>query len=241
MQKAPFWSIVIPVYNESRRIGNLNHILDYLSHLKQSWELILVNDGSTDDTLAVLEKMNKGRKFSVVSYLKNEGKGHAVKKGMLAATGKHRLFLDIDLATPIEEMEKLPPFLEKYDVIIGTRKAKGAKVIVHQPWLRETLGKGFTLLSQILLSVPVSDFTCGFKYFSAKAAQTIFSRSQIFRWGFDAEVLFLAFKYRFKVKEVPVTWTDDRRTRVKFPQDLINSLSELVRIRYYDLTGAYDI
>lgn len=239
MKELPFWSIIIPVYNETPRLGNLTHILDYLSRRRESWELIVVNDGSSDDTLSVLKKMNQGKKFTIVTYEKNNGKGYAVKRGMLAARGQYRLFLDMDLSTPIEEMERLTQEIKKYDCVIGTRKAKGAKVVVHQPWLREHLGKGFTFLSVIILGVPVSDFTCGFKCFTAKAAEKIFSQSRIYRWGFDSEILFLAFKYRFKVKEIPVTWTDDRRTRVKFPQDLITSLSELIRIRYYDLTGLY--
>ncbi|OGD70748.1 hypothetical protein A3A84_03635 [Candidatus Collierbacteria bacterium RIFCSPLOWO2_01_FULL_50_23] len=238
MKRSPFWSVIVPAYNESGR-NHVREILAYLAKRTETWELIIVNDGSTDDTNKELQKMNRAKKFRLISYEKNQGKGYAVKQGMLAATGEYRLFLDMDLSTPIAEMAKLRPHLGKYDVVIGTRKTKGAKVVVHQPWLRENLGKGFTLLSQLSLGVPVSDFTCGFKCFSAKVAQKVFSHAQINRWGFDAEILFLAHKYGYVIKEIPVSWTDDSRTRVKFPEDLVNSLSELIAIRVNDLTGKY--
>lgn len=236
----PFWSIIVPVYNENSRINRLREILNYLKGIKETWELIVVDDGSTDDTQEKLTKMNKGNLFKIVSYPVNQGKGYAVKRGMLAASGEYRLFIDIDLSTPIEEMTKLRPYIGKHDCIIGTRKAKGANVVVHQPWLRENLGKGFTLLSQIILGVNVSDFTCGFKCFSAESAGKVFGECRIFRWGFDSEILFLSNKYHFSIKEIPVTWTNDSNSRVKFPQDLINSLSELIRIRYNDkILGLY--
>ena len=229
-----FLSIIVPAYNESKRIHNLDDILRYLGKLKESWELIVVNDGSQDDTLQKLESFKRKSNFKVISYATNRGKGYAVKAGMLAASGKFRLFCDIDLSTPIEEIRKFKPFLEKADVVIGTRKLKGAKVILHQSFLREYLGKGFTLLSQLILNTWVSDFTCGFKCFSGPASEKIFNKTRIFRWGFDSEVLFLAKKYKLMTIEVPVIWKNDPQTRVRFPRDLINSFGELIAIRYYD-------
>ena len=229
-----FLSIIVPAYNESKRIHNLDDILRYLGKLKESWELIVVNDGSQDDTLQKLESFKRKSNFKVTSYVTNRGKGYAVKAGMLAASGKFRLFCDIDLSTPIEEIRKFKPFLEKADVVIGTRKLKGAKVILHQSFLREYLGKGFTLLSQLILNTWVSDFTCGFKCFSKAASERIFKKTRIFRWGFDSEVLFLAKKYKLMTIEVPVIWKNDPQTRVRFPRDLINSFGELILIRYYD-------
>lgn len=239
-QKSVFWSIIVPCYNESKRADNIVKILQYLHGLDKPWELIIVNDGSTDDTLDKLKSLKKKSDFRLISYRNNRGKGYAVKTGMLAATGEFRLFMDVDLSTPISEIETFGQFVGQYDVIIGTRKTKGAKVLVHQPILREYLGVIFTLLSQLILNTWVSDFTCGFKCFSRVAAQRIFSKTRIFRWGFDSEALFLAKKYGFSIKEVPVIWKNDKRTRVRFPNDIISSLSELFAIRYFDwIKGSY--
>jgi dolichyl-phosphate beta-glucosyltransferase len=232
--KSVFWSVVVPCYNESKRVGNLVKILRYLRGLDKPWELIVVDDGSIDDTLDRLKSLNKKLDFKLISYKNNRGKGYAVKTGMLAAAGEFRLFMDVDLSTPIEEIEHFSKFVDQYDLIIGTRKIKGAKVVVHQPILREYLGAAFTLLSQLILNTNVSDFTCGFKCFSRVAAKRIFRKTRIFRWGFDSETLFLSKKYGFSVKEVPVVWKNDERTRVRFPNDIVNSLGELIAIRYFD-------
>ncbi len=231
-------SVIIPLFNEEDRVGNIEKIDRYLSNLKISWEIILVNDGSTDGTQEYIKKL-KRKKIKSVSYLENKGKGYAVKQGMLKATGNYRLFIDVDLSTPISELNKMIPLFGKFDCLIGTRKAKGAKVSVHQPWLRENLGKGFTFLSQQLLGTPVSDFTCGFKCFSASCAEKVFRLSRINRWGFDSEILFLCHKFNFSAIEIPVTWSDDSRTRVKFPEDIVRSLSDLIKIRYNELRGLY--
>lgn len=240
MQKAPFLSVVVPLYNEEKRAKNIVPILKFLSGKKFSWELVLVNDGSTDGTSKYLQRFGQ-KNIRLISYPVNRGKGHAIKQGMLAASGRYRLFMDVDLSTPIEEIDKFLPYLRKFDLLIGTRKAQGAKVIVHQPWLRENLGKGFTWLSQVFLDVPVSDFTCGFKCFSAACAEKVFSASRINRWGFDAEVLFLGHRYGFSLKEIPVTWRDDAKTRVKFPRDIFRSLHELLAIRWNALRGVYHL
>src|SRR3989338_339169 len=238
MPKKPYLSVVIPLYNEEKRARNIAGISKYLSEKKFSCEIILVDDGSTDDTSTHLKKFVQ-KNIKAVSYPANQGKGHAIKQGMLTASGLYRLFLDIDLSTSIAEFEKFIPFLGKYDCLIGTRKAKGAKVSVHQPWVRENLGKGFTFLSQLVLGVPVSDFTCGFKSFSAPCAKQVFQHSRIKRWGFDSEILFLCHKYSFSIKEIPVTWKDNPATRVRFPHDIFTSLSELLTVRLNDLRGLY--
>jgi glycosyltransferase involved in cell wall biosynthesis len=233
-QKSVFWSIIIPCYNESTRVDNIVKIFQYLHRLDKPWELIVVDDGSTDDTLDKLKSLKKKSDFRLISYKNNRGKGYAVKTGMLAAIGEFRLFMDVDLSTPISEMKAFSQFVGQYDVVIGTRKVKGARVVVHQPILREYLGVVFTLLSQLILNTWVSDFTCGFKCFSREAAERIFRKTKVFRWGFDSESLFLARKYGFSIKEVPVIWSNDKRTRVRFPGDIINSFGELLAIRYFD-------
>jgi dolichyl-phosphate beta-glucosyltransferase len=233
-QKSVFWSIVVPCYNESNRVGNIVKILQFLHGLDKPWELIVVDDGSTDDTLDKLKSLKKKSDFRLISYRNNRGKGDAVKTGMLAAVGKFSLFMDIDLSTPISEIKTFSQFVDQYDIVIGTRKVRGARVVVHQPILREYLGVVFTLLSQLILNTKVSDFTCGFKCFSRIASKRIFRKTRIFRWGFDSETLFLAKKYGFSIKEVPVEWRNDKQTRVRFPGDIISSFGELLAIRYFD-------
>jgi len=229
--KNPYLSVIIPLYNEEDRLKNAKKIYKYLNRLNINYDVILVNDGSNDSTIQKLNKLLKSFPFTLISYKNNQGKGFAIKKGMLKAKGKYILFIDIDLSTPIEEISKFLPHLGRVDCIIGSRKTKGAKLNKRQVLFRELLGKGFTLLSQQMLNLQVSDFTCGFKCFSRKAARSIFAKQQIRRWGFDSEILFLAKKLGFRIKEIPVRWSNDPRTRVKFPKDLIESFVDLCRIR----------
>jgi dolichyl-phosphate beta-glucosyltransferase len=238
--KSVYLSVVIPVYNETARLYNLVAVVEYLKKQKYSFELLVVNDGSTDRTLANLKRLAGKHGFKIVTYRNNRGKGWAIKQGMLLAQGSQRIFMDVDLSTPIDQLEKFIPVLGKQDVIIGTRKNNRAKVLVRQPLVREYMGKGFTWLSQQLLQVPVSDFTCGFKCFSAPAAEKIFTQMKVERWGFDPEILYLAQKYKFRIKEVPVVWTNDSQTKVRFPQDIINSFGELLAVLVNDkLKRAY--
>lgn len=239
-KKYPLFSIITPLYNEEGRIDNLSKIYGYLDKQNFSYEILLINDGSNDHTLNEIRKLKKKFKFNLISYNTNRGKGFAVKKGMLKANGQYRIFIDIDLSTPIEELSKILPFLEENEVIICSRKIAGSKLEKKQPLLRESLGKGFTKLSQIILNLKISDFTCGFKCFSKKAAEEIFSRQRITRWGFDSEILFIAKKLGFDIKEIPVTWTNNSDSKVKFPQAIINSFTDLIKIRYYDLKKLYN-
>lgn len=239
MTATPYLSVVIPVYNESKRIGGIARIADYLRQQPFSSEIVVVNDGSTDDTLDQLRAYQQQFALQVVHYQPNRGKGYALRQGMLAACGEYRLFTDVDLSTPIEEFAKFVPLLSQYDVLIASRRQHQSQVTQHQPKLRETLGQGFTLLSRTILQVPVSDFTCGFKCFSARAAESVFSRLTIERWGFDSEALFLTHRSAFRIREIPVIWQNDPRSKVKLPDDLIRSLSELLTIRLNALRGVY--
>ena len=235
----PFLSIIIPVYNESNRLGHILSLYKFIRSQKFKSELIIVNDGSTDNTLKRLESLKEKNRFNIISYRDNKGKGYAVRMGMLQAKGRYCLFTDIDFSTPIEAFNKLAPWIKKYDVVIGSRKMIGAKLINRQPFVRESLGRGFTILSKLILGLNLSDFTCGFKCFSKKATMDIFSRQKINRWGFDSEILFIAKIKNFKIKEVPVEWSNDQQTKVKFPDDLISSLFELLLIRYYNFKHFY--
>lgn len=229
-QKSPFLSVIIPIFNEEKRIKNIPLIVDYLIKKKFKWEIVIINDGSTDTTLKKLGQI-KANNISILSYIPNKGKGYAVKQGMLHSRGHYKLFIDIDLSTPMDEFDKFLPNLNKYDVIIGSRRVTGSKFLTRQPYLREFMGRVFTELSQIFTGVSVADFTCGFKCFSKKSAKMIFSKQLIDRWGFDAEVLFLAKLYGFPIKEVPVSWRNDSGSKVRFPQDIITSCFDLFRIR----------
>lgn len=236
----PFLSIIIPLYNEQGRLKKISQIYKFLDRQDFNYEVIPVNDGSEDDTLKKLKLLSKKFKFHLVTYAKNRGKGFAVKSGMLAAKGRFRLFIDIDLSTPIAEISKFLPHLAKHHLLIGSRKMTGSDLLIRQSPLREALGKSFTVLSRLVLNLNVSDFTCGFKCFSKKAAEDIFSRQKIERWGFDSEILFLAKKLGYEIKEVPVQWSNDPKTRVKFPLDVITSLMDLCIIRYNNLKKKYE-
>lgn len=248
MVKTPFLSVIIPVFDEEDRLDGIKKVARYLAKQTYQTELIVVNDGSSDDTLRILRKLKPTYKLKIISYLQNRGKGYAVTQGMLQAKGEWRLFMDVDLSVPLNTITTVLHSVrqstksktsKKNQVIIGTRRLSFSQVIVRQNSLREGLGQIFTKFSQVWLGVKVSDFTCGFKLFSAKAAGDIFSRVKVNGWGFDSEVLFLAQILGFKIKEIPVTWKNDPRTKVKFPQDIIKSLWELLQIRYFFWMGEY--
>ncbi len=233
-------SFVIPVYNEEKRIGKTIKALQKgfnFNGLKLK-EVIFVDDGSTDQTKFTLEKavfdLRKSLKaeIKIISYKKNKGKGFAVKTGMLASSADYTLLFDADMATPLNELSKFLPLIEKrVPVIIGTRKNGESTVKKPQPLYRQILGRGFTLLSNLTLNTWVTDFTCGFKAFSKEAKGEIFSKSTINRWGYDAEILFLAKKFGFEIQEKAVFWYDDKDSRVNLLKDLPQTFGELIKIR----------
>jgi len=232
-------SFVIPVYNEEKRLHKTFSALESFiaPEALRLQEVIFVNDGSNDNTKSIIqssklkiEKKLKAR-IKIVSYSKNQGKGYAVKQGMLASNSDYTLFFDADMSTPLSELKKFMPFIkEGTDVIIGTRKNGKSTVLIHQPKLREFLGKGFTLLTQKILRLSVSDFTCGFKAFSKNAKDQIFKKSIIKRWGYDAEIIFLAEKLNFSIAEKSVTWSNDNDTKVKIYKAIPETFMELFLI-----------
>ena len=176
----------------------------------------------------------------VLEQPRNRGKGHAVRVGMLAAEGQFVLFCDADLSTPPQELDKFWPWLDSgYEVVIGSRKMAGANVSRRQPLWRESLGKGFTWLTNIIAAPGISDVTCGFKCFTHHAAQTLFSLSLIEDWSFDAEVLFIAQQLGYRIKEVPVSWHDEPGTKVRLWKDSVRSLLGLATIRANFIRGRY--
>jgi len=229
-------SVVVPVFNEEQRISKALKICQGFKKRFPGWEFILVNDGSTDGTLELL----KETKFKIVSYRKNQGKGYALKQGVAKASQSLILICDVDFSTPLSEITLLSPFVKKgAEVVIGSRRVQGAKVIKHQTRLREWLGTQFTNLSKLWLGLKVSDVTCGFKLFKKKEAKQLFKLSHIKRWGYDAEILFLAKKLGYQVMDVAVSWKNDERTKVSMGKDIVRSLVDLGLIRWYNLTNQY--
>ncbi|MDP2360842.1 MAG: glycosyltransferase family 2 protein [bacterium] len=235
-------SVVIPAWNEERRIGPaLARSIEVLHRLAPDHEIVVVDDGSTDGTLAAARAAAAAaRSFRGLANERNLGKGGAVRRGMLEAAGDYILFCDADESTPMAMLEHfLPGLAAGRPVLIGTRKNRQAIIARHQPWLRETMGKGFTLLAQALAGVRVTDFTCGFKIFRRDAAREIFARQTLHNWSFDAEILFLARHLGYAISEVPVTWTNDEDTRVRLLRDTAGSLRGLLHIVARRARGAY--
>ncbi len=237
----PQLSVVIPAYNEEAVIAStVQAVADYLSAKGMTYEILVVDDGSSDHTAAVVQRLTARVPSLRLLHSGHRGKGGAVKHGVLQAQGDTIVFLDADHSTRIGEWDKCAPWLhEGYDVVIGSRKMSGATVTVHQPPLREAMGKVFTWLTNVLLAAHVSDVTCGFKGFRAEAARELFALQRLDGWGFDAEILFLARRLGLRVKEVPVVWADDASTKVRLASDALRSLSELVQIRLGAWRGWY--
>ena len=226
-------SVIIPVFNEAER---LSKALKICQKRFPGWQFIFVDDGSTDKTKQIIKKAG----FEVISYRKNQGKGYALKQGVKKAAQPLSLITDIDFSTPLSELPKLSQEIEAgFDMVIGSRKTKGARVTKHQPKLREWLGTRFTDLSNLWLGLNVTDFTCGFKLFKTKTAKKIFKMQRIKRWGYDAEIIFIANKLKIKIKEVPVIWHNDDRTRVNLGIDILRSLLDLWLIRFWSIFGSY--
>lgn len=242
-------SFVIPVYNEEKR---LKLTIDALKEAKiphglKLEEIIFVDDGSKDDTVATIKKAKASiarklkAKVHFITYARNKGKGYAVRAGMLSTSTDYALFFDADMSTPLSELRKFAePMRHGVDVVIGTRKNGKSTVIVHQPLYRELLGKCFTHLSQIVLNTWVTDFTCGFKVFSKQAITDVFGHAHINRWGYDAEIVFLARKLGFSIIQIPVVWSNDPRTKVKLYDAVTQTVQELYQIRANDIKGVYD-
>lgn len=232
-------TFVIPVFNEEKR---LNKTFSALKAFKtprglKLEEVIFVDDGSNDNSKLKIQNSklrlnsNLKSKVKLISYSQNQGKGYAVKRGMLDSSSDYTLFFDADMSTPLSELSKFIPFIKaNTDVIISTRKNGKSTVLVHQPKLRGLLGKGFTLITKTVLRLDVSDFTCGFKAFSKQAKNTIFKRSVIKGWGYDAEIVYLAKKYNLSVQEKAVTWSNDKDTKVKLYKAVPQTFAEIFLI-----------
>lgn len=231
-------SIVIPAYNEEFRIEKtINKILAYLNSKQWDFEIIVVDDGSTDRTYEIVSEF-KNDKIKSLKNNKNVGKGGTVKRGVLASQSSWILFTDADLSTPIEELEKFLKF-QDYDVLIGSRALKESNILAHQPFYRELSGKIFNLFVKLLVIRNIHDTQCGFKLFKRSAAQKIFKKQTLNGFGFDVEDLYIAKKEGYKIKEVPVSWFNSKDTKVKFLKNSFEMLIDLFKIRLNDFRGVY--
>ncbi len=236
-----YLSVIIPVYNEEKRIGRTLEAIDKFLHNKNySYEIIVMEAGSSDKTAEVVR--NYMKTIPNLRLRKAQSgifKGNKIKEGMLVAKGRYRLFTDADNATPIEEVEKLLPFFNRgYEVVIGSRAVDRSTIKVHQPFYREFLGRVGNMLIQSLAVPGIKDTQCGFKCFTAKAAEDIFSKLTIMGWGFDIEVLVLANLKKYKIKEVPVIWINDPNSTVSAGA-YFTTLWELFKIKINLITKKY--
>ena len=243
-----FLSVVIPAYNEeyNLRTGVLQSVYGYLRKQNYSWEVIVVDDGSTDKTAEIVEKYIQGKKNITLLKMPHRGKGSTVISGMLEARGETILFSDIDQATPIDQIEKLLPEFEKgFDVVIGARKGREGA-----PLIRKIMAYGFSILRYLLLKLPFKDTQCGFKAFKKGAAKKIFGKLKVFSQnsktkgasvsaGFDLEILYVARKLGLKVADVDVDWHHKEGTKVNPIKDSWEGLRDLLKVRLNAIKGVY--
>lgn len=244
----PYLSVVIPAYNEeyNLRTGVLDSVYDYLSEQKYTWEILFVDDASTDNTAKLAENFASKHTNFIVLKEPHRGKAGTVTAGILRAKGEVILFTDTDQATPIDQIEKiLPKFKAGYDVVIGSRHGREGA-----PLIRKIMAYGFSILRLLVLRLPYKDTQCGFKAFSHSAAEEIFKRLEIFSSknksegasvtaGFDLEILYIARKLGYKVAEVPVDWHHKEGTKVDPIKDSIEGLKGLLMVRLNSLQRKY--
>jgi len=241
----PELSVVIPVYNEEKRVGaTLRDGISFLRAQRLTAEILAVDDGSTDGTARVLRSFRRslprGVTLRLLSHGVNRGKGAAVRTGMLASKGRFTLYLDADNSTPLTEWSKVRPFLKDHDVVVGSRAVDRSQVEVRQPFYREAMGRIFNLMVQAVAVPGIRDTQCGFKAFRGDAARRIFQRQTIERFGFDPEILFIARRLGCRLTEVQVKWINSPDSRVHVFRDSARMLLELLTIRDNARRGRYD-
>lgn len=241
----PEISIVVPAFEEEARVGDsTKRIISYIRDSSIDAEVIVVDDGSKDRTADVANRAfeDAGKiPARVIRYEQNRGKGFAVKTGLLAASGKIAIFSDADLSTPIEELPKLvdPIRNGEYDVTFGSRALDRSLIGTHQPWRREQGGKVFNLVVRTLTGMPFWDTQCGFKAFNMIKFSPLLDLMRIDRFGFDVEFLYVAQLHGLRLKEIPVRWNNDERSKVSVVRDSVRMFKEVTDIRRNAKRGLY--
>ena len=243
MPAYPKYSIVIPAYNESARLpATLEAVVACIRANQWSAEVIVVNDGSKDNTADVAKAFAAANpEVRLIENPGNHGKGYSVRNGCLQALGEVVMFTDSDLSAPIAEAERLfAAIADGADIAIGSRWLESARQTHRQPLYRQFFGRCFNLVTRMVMTLPFADTQCGFKAFTRNAAQTVFQLQTIEGWGFDPEILFIGIKRGMQIREVPVSWSHDERTRMSFLKDGMRMLQELAAIRWNALLGRYN-
>lgn len=232
-------SIIIPSYNEEKIISRtLTKIIDFLDKKDINYEIIVADDGSKDKTREIVKKFNNAR---LTKKRRNKGKGYSVKQGVMLAKGDYILFSDADLSTPIEELDKFMNIINKgYDIVIASRNLKESIIPVKQPFFRRILGKTFPLLVNFIILPGFKDTQCGFKLFKKETAKKIFKKQTLNGFSFDVELLFIAKRYNYKIKEAPVTWSNALDSKVNPINDSMRMFLDILKIRLNNIKGRYD-
>lgn len=238
-------SVVIPVYNEDKSIKKaIQETIKFLNARSFSYEIIIVDDGSKDDTIKIAKQTAEELNSQVV-ILKNNvncGKGHSLKKGIMSAKGEIILFFDADLSTPLEAFDEMPPYFNQgYDIVMASRHLSDSKIVVRQSKIREFAGNIFTKIIFNFFLKGITDANCGFKAYRREVGQKLYSLLTINRWGFDVEIIYIAQKHGYKIKEVPVQWSHDTHSKVKIISAILNTLKELGQIKINDWKGKYKL
>ena len=247
MQARPYLSVIIPAYNEAARIrGSLARLVEYLVGAGRPAEVLVVDDGSTDRTAAVVEELAAavpagGPPVRVLRNGRNRGKGYSIKHGVLSAAGDHLLVSDADFSTPIEELPRLlrPVESEGYGIALGSRGLAESRVERHQPLWRETMGRCFNALVRAFTGLPFRDTQCGFKVMRRDAVLPLFRAARIERFAYDVEILYLAGRAGVRAIEVPVIWRDAPGSKVRAMADSIVMLKDILKIVLRDRRGGY--
>lgn len=247
MEKQPYLSVIIPAYKEGERIGRtLLEVEKYLNNKNYDYEVIVIVDGSRDNTAEIARNYStQVKNLKVINNPENHGKGYVVRQGLLEARGKYRLFMDADGSTSITHLDKfMPEFKNGYEVVIGSRDIEGAFVQIHQAKYKEVLGNLGNWAIRIVLGLwSYPDTQCGFKILSDKAAEAVASRMVIDRFGFDYELIILALKLGFKVKQMPVRWLNEEGSTVTLfgPNGYVRVFIDLFKTKWRLITGKYNL
>lgn len=239
--KTPFLSIIIPAYNEENRLPRtLEQIFTFLKTQTYSYEVLVIENGSSDRTFEVAKEFTKQFANLIVLHEEKRGKGNAVQRGMLTAQGEYRFICDADLSMPIDELPKfLPPQLNDFDIAIGSREAQGS-IRFNEPPYRHFGGRAINLLIRLLILPGLNDTQCGFKCFRAETTESLFRQQTLMGWSFDFEILYLARRKKLRIKEIPIHWYFDANSKVNAIRDALIMISDIFRIHINAIRGRYD-